>query len=66
LKVSIGKEVIIDDSLQHAVKSDDTTWSLEKGKNITINLTKFKEVWWSKLLNNEGNFAAYFYKRMLY
>lgn len=53
LKVVVENEVIMDDQMQHEVKADDTTWSLEKGKQITINLTKSSEVWWSKLLTNE-------------
>ena len=54
LKVSIENEVILSDSLQHEVKADETTWTLEKGKTLTINLSKSGEIWWSKLLENEG------------
>jgi len=53
LKVSIENEVIFSDSLQHEVKADETTWTLEKGKTLTINLSKSGEIWWSKLLENE-------------
>jgi len=53
LKVQIGDEIIINDDLQHPVKSDDSTWSLEKGKSLMISLTKATEIWWSKLTNKE-------------
>ena len=54
LRVQIGDEIIINDDLQHPVKSDDSTWSLEKGKSLMISLTKATEIWWSKLTNKEG------------
>merc|ERR1712168_1407657 len=54
LKVQIGDEIIINDDLQHPVKADDSTWSLEKGKNLMISLTKATELWWSKLVQNEA------------
>ena len=56
LKVTIENEFIFSDSLQHDVKADETTWTLEKGKTLTINLSKAGEIWWSKLLQNEGDF----------
>jgi len=54
LIVKIGETEIINDSLQHPVKAQDSTWSLEKGKNLMISLTKATEIWWSKLVQNEG------------
>ena len=66
LKVVVENEVIMDDQMQHEVKADDTTWSLEKGKQITINLTKSSEVWWSKLLTNEGKMTPQTTYKMIY
>ena len=54
LSVKIGDETIIDDELQHPIKADDSTWSLEKGKSLMISLTKATEIWWSKLAVSEG------------
>jgi len=53
LTVKLGDEIIIDDELQHPIKADDSTWSLEKGKSLMISLTKATEIWWSKLVNSE-------------
>merc|ERR1711892_16309 len=53
LKVKLGDEVIIDDALQHPIKADDSTWSLEKGKQLMISLTKATEIWLSKLVIGE-------------
>ena len=54
LSVKLGDETIIDDELQHPIKADDSTWSLEKGKSLMISLTKATEIWWSKLAVSEG------------
>ena len=58
LSVKLGDETIIDDELQHPIKADDSTWSLEKGKSLMISLTKATEIWWSKLAVSEGKLIS--------
>ena len=46
-------DTIINDELQHEVNREESMWSLESGKHITITLTKDKNIWWSMLLKSE-------------
>jgi len=54
LKVIIENKTIIDGELEHEIKTDEATWSLEKGKSLCISLTKATEHWWKKLTEDEG------------
>jgi hypothetical protein len=54
LKVIIENKTIIDGELAHEIRTDEATWSLEKGKSLCISLTKATEHWWKKLTEEEG------------
>jgi len=53
LQVIIENKTIIDGELEHEIKTDEATWSLEKGKSLCISLTKATEHWWKKLTEDE-------------
>ena len=51
LRIKIGSKVLVDDALEHDVKVDESSWTLEDGKLILLHLEKINKMeWWSKLV----------------
>jgi hypothetical protein len=54
LTVRIRSQTIIDDNLQHEIKCEDSSWTLDDGKLLLIHLEKVNQMeWWSKLVNGD-------------
>lgn len=54
LVVKVGKKVLIDDLLEHDIKVDESSWTLEDGKMILIHLEKINKMeWWSRLVMSD-------------
>ena len=51
LKVRIRNETIIDGELQHEIKVEDSSWTLDDGKVLLVHLEKINKMeWWSRLV----------------
>ncbi len=51
LKVKIRDRVIIDGDLEHEIKLEETSWTLDDGKVLQIHLEKINKMeWWSRLV----------------
>jgi len=54
LKVKIRDKTIIDDDLQHEIKTDECSWTLDDGRLILIHLEKVNKMeWWSKIVMSD-------------
>ncbi|XP_037978487.2 nuclear migration protein nudC [Plutella xylostella] len=60
LKVGIkGQPLIIDGELDAEVKMEDSTWVLQDGRNLLINLEKVNKMnWWSRLVTNDPEIST--------
>lgn len=51
LKVKIRDSVIVNEDLQHEIKVEESSWTLDDGKVILIHLEKVNKMeWWSKIV----------------
>ncbi|CAG9136202.1 unnamed protein product [Plutella xylostella] len=60
LKVGIkGQPLIIDGELDAEVKMEDSTWVLQDGRNLLINLEKVNKMnWWSRLVMTDPEIST--------
>lgn len=60
LKVGIkGQPLIIDGELDAEVKMEDSTWVLQDGRNLLINLEKVNKMnWWSRLVTTDPEIST--------
>ncbi|CAB3221439.1 unnamed protein product [Arctia plantaginis] len=60
LKVGIkGQPLIIDGELDADVKMEDSTWVLQDGRNLLINLEKVNKMnWWSRLVTTDPEIST--------
>ncbi|CAB3373332.1 Hypothetical predicted protein [Cloeon dipterum] len=46
-----GRDAIIDGPLPHEIKVDESTWTLDAGRSLLINLEKVNQMnWWNRLI----------------
>lgn len=51
LKVKIRDQMIINDDLEHEIKLEETSWTLDDGKVIQIHIEKINKMeWWTRLV----------------
>ncbi|CAH1118021.1 unnamed protein product [Phaedon cochleariae] len=54
-----GQPPIIDDDFPHEIKLEESTWVIEDGKSLLINLEKVNKMnWWSKLVNSDPEIST--------
>lgn len=54
LESGFSNKVLVDGKLTNKIRQEESLWSLEPSKCITITLEKTKQIWWTAIL--EGIF----------
>ncbi|XP_044759748.1 nuclear migration protein nudC isoform X2 [Coccinella septempunctata] len=54
-----GQPPIIDDDFPHEIKLEETTWVIEDGKTVILNIEKVNKMnWWSKLVKSDPEIST--------
>ncbi|KAK9883281.1 hypothetical protein WA026_001465 [Henosepilachna vigintioctopunctata] len=54
-----GQPLIVDDDFPHEIKLEETTWVIEDGKTVIVNIEKVNKMnWWSKLVKSDPEIST--------
>jgi hypothetical protein len=51
LKVKIRDVTVVDGELEHEIKLEESSWTLDDGKTLLVHLEKINQMeWWSRIV----------------